>query len=396
MEDGNRLGMWVAWGFALFWNLVSLPGAVLAVRAALEEGKSTALIALIFPVVGIGLLAWAVRATLRYRRYGVSVLELRSTPGVVGRSLAGAVRTTSLLHPTEGFQIQLTSLRRTVRGGGKHRSTSETILWQESTTARGQPSRTAQGMSTAIPFAFAIPGDAEPCDAGDPRNQVLWRLRVSASVPGVDYESTFEVPVFRTAASELPGTDTDGAVEPLVPADYRQPPESRIQVSATRRGTVILFPSARNPGAAAGLTAFLALWLGAIGAMLALGAPVFLPVIFGLFALLMLWGVLEMWLRTTRVSSDGNSVVVASGYLAPSGERRFSRAEIAGVRTKIGMQAGETVYYDLQLRRADGKAVTVGHGIRDKREAEWLAATLSDALGLAPVSATGGPGSRTR
>jgi hypothetical protein len=120
------------------------------------------------------------------------------------------------------------------------------------------------------------------------------------------------------------------------------------------------------------------------------------PVIFGLFALLMLWGVLEMWLRTRRVSSDGSSVVVASGYLVPSGERRFSRSEITGVRAKIGMQTGETVYYDLQLLRADGKPVTVGHGIKDKREAEWLAATLSESLGLAAVTAMEAPGSRTR
>ena len=49
----------------------------------------------------------------------------------------------------------------------------------------------------------------------------------------------------------------------------RQPPDSRIQVTTNRRGTEILFPAARNPGAASGVTLFLAVWIGAIGFMLA-------------------------------------------------------------------------------------------------------------------------------
>lgn len=44
------------------------------------------------------------------------------------------------------------------------------------------------------------------------------------------------------------------------------------------------------------------------------------------------------------------------------------------------MQAGGTPYYDLVLAREDGRQVPAGRGIRDKREAEWLADTLREAL----------------
>ena len=54
--------------------------------------------------------------------------------------------------------------------------------------------------------------------------------------------------------------------------------------------------------------------------------------------------------------------------------------QIADVTTKIGMQAGNTLYYDLMLVRQDGKRVPTGGGLRDKREAEWLAATMREAL----------------
>ena len=49
--------------------------------------------------------------------------------------------------------------------------------------------------------------------------------------------------------------------------------------------------------------------------------------------------------------------------------------------TKITMQAGATPYYDVIIVRKDGKNVSVGSGVRDKHEAEWLAATIRSGLG---------------
>jgi hypothetical protein len=54
---------------------------------------------------------------------------------------------------------------------------------------------------------------------------------------------------------------------------------------------------------------------------------------------------------------------------------------VADVVSAIGMQAGRTLYYDVEIRRKDGKKVTAGRSVRDKREAEWLAATIKKALG---------------
>lgn len=306
IEDTGRGAMWAAWIFAGFWNLVSLPAAWFGVRAALEKGNTAALVALLFPLIGAGLLVWAVRATLRYRRYGVSVLELRKSPAVLGHGLAGAVRTTCAATVPEGFRVVLSCIRRVTRGTGKNRSTSESILWQEERRMAGQPSRGPQGMATTVPVAFALPADASPCDDRDRSNRVLWRLDVSAGVSGVDYASTFEVPVFRTAESAEPRTPEEEVElrDPVALAGYRQPTESRIQVTTNRRGTEILFPAARNPGAAAGLTIFLALWTAAIGLMLNLGAPLLFPIVFGLFGLLLFYGVLELWLRVTRVTVD--------------------------------------------------------------------------------------------
>jgi len=366
--------MGFAWAFAILWNLISIPSSVLAVRAALSEGNRAALIALLFPAVGIGLLAWAARATLRRRRYGTSVLELETLPAAIGHALEGTVRTPAELRPAEGFRVVLSCIRRVRTGSGRNRSTSESILWQEE--------RRVPAGGLGVPIAFALPSDAVPADPGRGDERTLWRLELSAEVPGVDYVSRFEVPVFRTAASALPRTEAEQAVAAAgaVRSDYRQPPGSRIVASRTRRGTEVYFPAARNPGAAAGLTAFTLIWLGATWATIAFGAPLLFPIVFGAFGLLLLFLVLDQWLGVARVTADQTGVTAAKGWIVPRGERTVRAARSAEVKTKIGSQAGRTVYYDLVIVTAAGKRVTLAGGIADKREAEWLAATVLSAI----------------
>lgn len=380
--DSSRATMFTAWVFAAFWNLISFPAGFLGVRAAIQEGKPAALLALLFPLVGIGLVVWAVRSTLRYWKYGVSRLELATVPGVIGRGLTGTVRAPAHMQPDDGFQVTLSCVRR-VTTGGEDKSTSESILWQEERRVMGEPSRTAAAMETHIPVAFRLPADAQACDDTDTRNRVLWRLRLSAVIPGVDYESQFEVPVFRTSASDQPLSADEERVtqDPLAGTVYQQPADSRIVVTSNRRGTEVLFPAARNPGAATSLTLFWLLWIGCIGIQLYFRAPLVFPIVTGLAGLLILVGVLDLWLAVSRVTVDGGTLTWATGYLFPGRERTLQRSEIADVVATIGMQAGTTVYYDVTVVRKGGKKIKVGRSVRDKREAEWVASTIRKALG---------------
>jgi hypothetical protein len=376
LTDSSRGGMWGAWVFAALWNLISIPSAVLGVRAALREGNRAALVALIFPVVGIGFIVWAVRATLRYRTFGVSRLDLATLPAPVGHTLEGTVRTPAGLRPADGFRLKLSCVRRVTTGSGRNRSTSESLLWQE----ERRVSATADG----VPVAFAIPADAVPSDARRSGDRTLWRLEISAEVPGIDYASAFEVPVFRTAASGQPRSAEEQSVAAAfaVPADYRQPQGSRIQVSTNRRGTEIFYPRARNPGMAIGITAFTALWGVAVWAGIAFGAPLIFPIVFGAFGLLLVVAVLDAWLGVTRVTVGDGTVTVASGWLTPGRSRTLRAGEISDVTTKAAGQAGRTMYYDVVLVTNGGKRVAAGRGVREKREAEWLAATVRGSIGL--------------
>lgn len=376
LVDASRLTVVVAWVFAGVWNAIAW--TAVAVMAGDVRDWRLALVAL-FPLVGLGLVAWAVRATLRHLRFGTSVLELRTMPAVAGRGLEGTVLVPAGVSPSTRFDVVLRRIVRTTSGSGKSRSTRESIAWEE----RAAPPARTDGRSVQVPVAFRIPAGEAPTGAGErSRSRVLWRLEVSADVPGVDYHASFEVPVVAPAPGEaVPAGAEDGTLPPVPdPADFRQPPDSPIRVATNRRGTEIVYPAARNPGVAAGLTAFLLVWCGMTIGISAAGAPTLFPVLFGGFAVLMLVGVLRLWLGVTRVVVDRGTVSVTSGLLGGGRSRTLTAAEVAAVDVGIGMQAGDTPYYSVRIVRTNGRRITAGSGIRDKREAEWLAHTIRGGL----------------
>jgi hypothetical protein len=382
IADATRSTLWASWLFALLWNLVSIPVGVVGVRAAWQQGNPAGYVALLFPLVGLGLLFWAVRTTLRHRRYGTSWLELATHPGVIGRSISGTVRVSSPIQSSDGFEVTLRCVRRIRTRSGKSSSTSERVLWQEERRVAGAASRDPQGYSTRIPVRFTIPPDAQPSDPVHSDDQIVWRLELTASVPGVDYASTFEVPVFRTAESESAGPEAQSAEDEPAQEPYRRPANSRIVVTTNRRGTEILFPALRNPGVAAGFVGFTLGWTAVVLALLKFNAPLLFPIVFGLFWILLVFGTLQQLLSVSRVVAQPGSLAVAHGYLSGGRERTIPASEIADITLKIGMQAGSRPYYDVMVARSNGKQVAAGRWVRDKREAEWLAATIKKELGL--------------
>jgi hypothetical protein len=385
IEDSSRGTLWTSWAFAVFWNMIAFPSGYLGVQAALRQGQPGGYVALIFPLVGIGLLVGAARSTIRYRKYGVSRLELATIPAVIGHSLAGTVRVSTSIESPEGFLATVSCVRRVTSGSGKSRSTSESVLWQDERRVAGGRARDAAGWRTDVPVQFRIPADVEPCSLDDPNNRVLWRLTVSASVPGVDYASVFEIPVFRTEASAAPPTESEArlaAEQVRALAEYRQPADSRIRVTNRSQGVEIVFPPARNPGAAAGVTAFTLIWGGICWGLVHYKAPLLFPVVFGLSELLLLWVSLQLWLGVSRVTARPGMLLLAKGIGSPRGERTLPSAEVADVISAIGMQAGAIPYYDVVVRQKDGEKLTAGRSVRDKHEAEWLAVTIKKALGL--------------
>jgi len=378
---GGGEAAWFLGGFALVWNAIAWT-ATLAVRPGLTgDAGAERYFVLLFPLIGVALLVGAVVSALRFRRYGVSVLELATLPAAPGRLLAGRIRTSAEILPVAGFRVVLSNLHRQVTGSGKNRSTSTTVLWQQEWMLPG--TRQAGG-GTELPFALPLPSDARETDEADSSNAILWTVEVEADVPGLDYQARFDVPVFRTAESETPLSAEELAQYGVGPdaGESVQPADSRIRFRRLGGELEVEFPAWSAPGPGLVMAGF-ALGILALGWGLHLtGAPLPFLLIPGVIGLVLLLGAGRMLLVWSRVTVAMGRLTVQDGVLGgfELRTRAFELASLREVRRTVGVQVGTRVIWDLELETSSGETRVIGRGIHSGREAEWLTQELNRML----------------
>jgi hypothetical protein len=143
-----------------------------------------------FGLLGTYFLLRGVLHTLRYRKYGSSVLEVNEAR--LGQELKGVLRTASDLSPLADFKVRLRCDRRTssrsVRGGW---TTMTSCLWDSVQTV---PATTRS--SEGIPIRIAIPDDGIASGSRQSgRERVTWGLEVRVPLQGTDYFAEFPIKV---------------------------------------------------------------------------------------------------------------------------------------------------------------------------------------------------------
>ncbi len=365
--------------FAGTWNLISLPVLVFAHEQVFDPDNRIALIALMFPAVGAGLAFWAGRSFVRWRKFGESTFEMRTLPGVIGGPLEGTLRTSVDVRPENGFEVTLSSIRRYRSGSGKNRRTTENVLWQSSYHVARDRSH------GGVPLAFHVPFECSPTDVDDTDNQKIWRLEVAASVRGVDYHVQFDVPVFRTEYSSTEPAEEAGANAAPARAYRIEVPlaqqliKSGARVEQTTSGKRFVFPMARHLGTAAGLSVFFVVWSAICVGLWVSDAPRLFPWVFGLFDALLLLGVLDVWFFSSHIEVRPGGLTYAAGLFG--GRRRhLSSSDVEKVGPKRGMQSGNKLFYQLEIRERDGSARVAAKRLPDLDTAERLAKEIESIL----------------
>ncbi len=373
---GNMIGAWL---FAAIWNSVSAPIVYFVPREA--SRNPAALIGLLFPLAGIYLLVRAIRQTLAYFEFGKTYFEMAGVPGVIGRDMKGMIQARFPHSPDRGIHLRLSCVNRVTSGSGNSSSTWEHILWRDEadlTSTQIYPGPAG----TTIPVDFHIPWSARASENTNPRNQTLWLLEAMADVPGVDYHDIFEVPVFRTQQTPA---QPDPDEESIGKHEVAQPQQLTVQVRPDGAGMEFYFPAARNKGFAANTTFFLLLFTGLTYFLLNVRIPRIFGFFCGFFSLLMFYIAVQMWFATSRVVIGNGMLRLQSGLLGGGKVQEFRFADIDSITDKITAQQGNstgTPYYDIEMRLRNGKTVTLGRTLRDKRETEWLAQEMRRLAGL--------------
>ena len=377
--SSNKKNLIFSWVFAGLWNLISLPTLFFLPTEVFKKGNPIAAIGFIFPVIGAGLLIWAIQTTRRWLRFGESVFEMAATPGALGGALEGTIRLSRFLQAENGVTLRLACLNRRTSGSGDDRSTSEAILWQHEETL-------PPGDGMAIPVAFLIPTDCSETTTIDSSDGVLWRLHATASVPGVDYATQFEVPVFAVPLTPAQRAEAEmlRAKDRAELAAYQLPTTSRIRVHPSLRedGTEFYFPACRNLGMAVTLTVMLLVWAGATAVVVTLKVPHFVAFLLGGVNLVFVYAALRAWTRTARLVVNPEQITLETTLLGVPRRRAIPAGDVSAIKTKVGLTTSTTVFSDIKLVCTNGKEITAASSIKDSREAEWLAAEMAKCMRL--------------
>jgi len=373
------------WLFALVWNAISWPVAVAGWRDAAGKSDRVVLLILIgiFPVVGLVMLAVAVRATLQWLKFGRVELVLEAAPVALGSTMRGQLRGPGTLAEAKTVQFSLQCTRLVTSGSGRNRSTRRKLLWENQCRISPDNVKVAQGQAI-IPVQFTIPYEQQESDT---QTRVQWRLRADADLSGVDFSAEFELPVRRTDASDPTLTEQAiAAATMLLPENEQADIYADAKIRLLRRGDAglqVIVPTVlgRSPGTIVGLGVFAAIWAAAVVFMATHGAPVFMSVIFGLFEVLFLMGIGSFATKRISTRFTAQGLEVRKSHFFVRSTKRIALQQITGFEHAMTGSSSsgsrQKGHYRVSVS-AGGDSVELAHFLSTKQQACWLQGVLEE------------------
>ncbi len=377
ITTSSRKAVLLLWVFVAFWCGISGAVSLFVVPQQLHQGNHGVLFVLILPVVGLGMIAFALNTTIAWRKFGQSIFEMAAVPASLGGTVEGEIQVRAKLRPQHGLHLRLTCARRTTTGASNNRHITEKILWQDEKWLRADLPQTDLN-ATGIPVFFKLPGNLPESTAAT-GDGIHWKLEASATLRGPNFHAAFEVPVFKLA--ETPEISDDPAAQHQMSLDdVRKQIHSTVQVKdLPDGGREFIFPAARNPGFAAGATVVWLIWTGVIILLICKHAPPLLPLVAGAMDLLMAAFVFDLWARRSRVVVEKGEIKIETAWLAFKRQSALKISDVANFSADVGATAGHSAYFDLKASARDGREFALAKNLNNKPEADWLVRQLASA-----------------
>jgi len=377
--------MYFTWGFAAFWNLISAPLPFVVFREVTRNDNYIALVGLLFPLVGAGLIIWAVRRTMEWRRFGPAPILLDPFPGSIGGHVGGTVEVKLPYSSSARFSLTLTSLYSHISGSGKNRSRTSSAKWQDTQIAHS----TSGARGTRLSFRFDVPDNLHESDAEQNEDEYyLWQLNLKAELPGADIDRDYEIPVYATQqqSQQLSNFSIEHASSSQKQIDLEIIKEM-VRLDFGVSGRSILYPAGRN------------LWSGFMGVLfgsifttvgwylLTEAGKLFMAAVFGGIGLLVLIFSLYFALNSLQVVVRGSDIwSIRRIFGIPLRQSRMQRSAVVRIDRKKSStsQSGtkHVVRYTLFALDRQGRKMVVGEGFKGASQAKAAAEFMASELGL--------------
>jgi len=384
IRSSARGGMYAIWFFAVIWNALSLPATFVVPDVWRKEG-ALALIILLFPLVGAGLLYWALKLTREWRRFGNTPLIMDPFPGAVGGDVGGEIELHVPYEPALVCEASLCCLYSYETGSGDDSTRQERVAWQDSGYA--QVERTAQGMR--LRFRFAVPAGQRPSEE-ESGNYYFWRLSIKAQLPGSDLNRSFTIPVYATGESSRFQQLNTGKTVPQGVRELKA--ESLLPLRYNGGVRELYYPMLRQPG-----FSFVFMVVGSVFAIAGVilwgraaqegGGLYFLGGIFTFLGSLVAMAGFNAAFSSLYVAWDGQRVLTIRRLLGiPIRRRSADYHEVRGVALKKGATSNQNgdshrINYQVVAQTPKGEMV-LAENIDSHSKAKVVEAYFREQFGL--------------
>jgi hypothetical protein len=372
VRSSSKTAMWGAWAFAVFWNLISAALPFLVYEEVTRKENYIALVGLLFPLIGFGLLVWAIRRTLEWRRFGPAPVTLDPFPGSIGGHVGGTIDLKLPFDPSARFRLTLNNLHSYMSGSGKNRSRKEEAKWQDAMVAHAEPG--AGG--TRLTFRFDVPEGLDASDTDKGGSYFVWRLNLQAELAGTDLDRDYDIPVYATAIQSRHLSDR--AVRKAREEQNLIDNESIGEIIRIRNGIggrQLVYPMGRHVGPALG-----GLIVGAIFAAAGwyfifeeentIFGSIFAGVgaLIGIFCLYLMLNSLEVTKDTAGIRTVRKllGIPVSRQQMHQNSFERFKKKSM--MKTQSGGK--HVIYYSIYAIDRQGNEMLLGEGFKGEGEAK--------------------------
>lgn len=340
-------------------------------------------------------------------RTGPVTFHLDSVPVALGGRLVGELKMSKPIPAGQSVRLTLkcTSRKQVVR----YRSDNDVDSSSRVLSQYGQT--IVSDGSGIIPVSMVVPGAAPPTklrpkswssdELTQTKTWVEWELTVDdPSAKAGEIHAAFELPVFKVGEIPPPPPVDLEAIRAAQTAEmeaYQPGPAFKVRIRSVPGGTTeVHFPPVRGAANAAAQTVVF-LIMAAI--LVAVTSPLFTSLnddaishrgdwlAVALYAgwailtfLLFLW-VLRLWFAPERITIANGMLSYTSGLFRKT--QTMPIAEITAIHAISGRYTRQNA---IRIRGRLRHWLTVGDGIRDRRDADWLAMQMSLAIGVKPMA----------
>ena len=197
---GSAIVLWIE--TIIWWTALAFvfAGNFNTIGELLTASWTSMALAIPFVFGGFLLLRAAIRATLRWMRFGRAVLRIDTLPGIIGGKFRGKVQTRlPKIHEALEIKLVCEAVRRAAAGNRhKPRPKFEYRKLSESVSKFDVRRIATRDGKAVIPIDIAVPTDGQPSSTDSWDNGVRWKLSIATTgKKDPQHIITFEVPIYR-------------------------------------------------------------------------------------------------------------------------------------------------------------------------------------------------------